>query len=96
MKRKNKSHKARPGHHHHTSLKLRVGGARLSADIGIGTDGLLAVAALVGVILAGSAGIVWVATSPTRRVLTVASETAPFLSAETPVYALRRFRWHRI
>jgi hypothetical protein len=47
--------------------KVRIGAFKASSRAEIGTDGLLAVTALVGVILLGTAGIVWAATSPARR-----------------------------
>lgn len=52
---------------HVAEAKVRIGAFKASSRAEIGTDGLLAVTALVGVILLGTAGIVWAATSPARR-----------------------------
>jgi hypothetical protein len=52
---------------HTATMDVRLGDFRATASIDIGTRGLLAVSALVGVVLAGAAAIVWVATGPARR-----------------------------
>ncbi|RYG36343.1 MAG: hypothetical protein EON93_05215 [Burkholderiales bacterium] len=49
------------------SVDARLGSFKINTKLAISTGGLLAVSALLGVILAGTAGIVWVATTPARR-----------------------------
>ncbi|RYZ14467.1 MAG: hypothetical protein EON61_03555 [Alphaproteobacteria bacterium] len=48
------------------SVDARLGNFRFSTHLAISAGGLLRVSALVGVILAGTTGIVWVATTPAR------------------------------
>ena len=52
---------------HRASAEFELGPLRAKADIDIGTSGLWAVTGLVGVVLTGVAGIVWVALGPARR-----------------------------
>lgn len=52
---------------HVAKVDVRLGSMTMHSKLAISTGGLLAVSALVGVILAGTAGIVWVATGPARR-----------------------------
>jgi len=52
---------------HVAVVDMKLGKYSATSRISITTGGLLAVATLVGVILAGTAGIVWTATGPARR-----------------------------
>jgi hypothetical protein len=56
-----------PPQRHRAKAELKLGGFCAKAKIDIGTRGLLAVTGLVGVILGGTAAIVWAATGPGRR-----------------------------
>lgn len=52
---------------HVAVFDTKLGKFSATSRISITTGGLLAVSTLVGVILAGTAGIVWTATGPARR-----------------------------
>ena len=52
---------------HVAEIDMKLGGFSLSGRLSISTSGLAAVAALVGVVLGGTAAIVWTATGPARR-----------------------------
>jgi hypothetical protein len=56
-----------PPRRHRAEADVKLGGFSATAKIDIGTSGLLAVGGLVGVILGGTAAIVWAATGPARR-----------------------------
>jgi hypothetical protein len=53
--------------HHVAVFDAHFGSVKLKSRLSVSTGGLLAISALVGVILAGTAGIVWVATAPARQ-----------------------------
>lgn len=52
---------------HVAEAEVKLGRFSASSRLSITTGGLLAVGVLVGVILSGTAGIVWVATGAARR-----------------------------
>jgi hypothetical protein len=52
---------------HVADFDIKIGKIHATSRLSITTNGLLAVATLVGVILSGTAGIVWTATGPARR-----------------------------
>lgn len=52
---------------HVAEFDVKLGAFTATSRLSITSGGLLAVAGLVGVILGGTAGIVWVATGPARR-----------------------------
>ena len=56
----------RPPQRHAAEAELKLGTFCATAKVDIGTRGLVAVAGLIGVVLAGAAAIVWAATGPAR------------------------------
>jgi hypothetical protein len=52
---------------HRASAEFELGPLRAKADVDVSTSGILAITGLVGVILAGVAGIVWASLGPARR-----------------------------
>jgi hypothetical protein len=52
---------------HSAETEVKLGRFSATSRLSLTTGGLLAVTGLVGVILSGTAAIVWVATAPARR-----------------------------
>lgn len=52
---------------HRAQIDVKLGGFSITGCIAISTGGLVAITGIVGMTLAGTAGIVWTATGPARR-----------------------------